>query len=98
MLGCDYLGELNLGRNAQFSSEQSRDASVPITDVEEQILSDLQSSAFFSLMTDKSTDIAVLKQLVLVERCLHMLPMQYLTYSSLNLSSNLLSKQCSVNG
>ena len=37
--------------------------------VEEQVLEDLQSSEF-SLMTDESTDIAVLKQLVLVARYL----------------------------
>ena len=33
---------------------------------QELIISDLQSNNFFSLMTDESTDIAVLKQLVLV--------------------------------
>ena len=38
--------------------------------IEERILSDMQSSDFFSLMTDESTDIAVLKQLVLVRRYL----------------------------
>ena len=36
--------------------------------MKETILEDLQSSEFFSLMTDESTDIGVLKQLVLVGR------------------------------
>ena len=38
--------------------------------IEEKILSDLQSSDLFALMTDESTDIAILKQLVLVGRYL----------------------------
>ena len=38
----------------------------PVT--EEQILEYLQSNEFFALMTDESTDVAVLKQLVLVTR------------------------------
>lgn len=68
-LGCDYLHELNIGRNAseQIIAELLHCLSQVI---EEQILSDLQSSQFFSLMTDESTDIAVLKQLVLVGRYL----------------------------
>ena len=71
-LGCDYLRELNLGRNAQYSSEQTIAELLQCLSlvIEEQILSDLQSSEFFSLMTDESTDIAILKQLVLVGRYL----------------------------
>ena len=67
-LGCDYLRELSLGRNAQYSSEQIITKLLQCLSlvIEEQILSDLQSSEFFALMTDESTDIAVLKQLVLV--------------------------------
>jgi hypothetical protein len=72
LLGCDYLRELNLGRNAQYSSEQIVAEVIQSLSqvIEEQILSDLQSSEFFSLMTDESTDICVLKQLVLVGRYL----------------------------
>ena len=65
-LGCDYLRELSLGRNAQYTSEQIVSEllqSLSIV-IDEQILSDMQSSEYFSLMTDESTDIAVLKQLV----------------------------------
>ena len=66
------MRELNLGRNAQYSSEQFIGEMLQCLSqvIEEQIISDLQSSDFFSLMTDKSTDIAVLKQLVLVGRYL----------------------------
>ena len=71
-LGCDYLRELNLGRNAQYSSEQTIAELLQCLSlvIEERIQSDLQSSEFFSLMTDESTDIAVLKQLVLVGKYL----------------------------
>ena len=69
-LGCDYLRELVRGKNAQYSSEQIIAEMLQCLTLvlEEQILSDLQSSDLFSLMTDESTDIAVLKQLVLVGR------------------------------
>ena len=36
--------------------------------IEEQILDDIRASDFLALMTDESTDIAILKQLVLVAR------------------------------
>ena len=72
LLGCDYLRELNLGRNAQYSSEQIIAELLQCLSqvIQEQIISDLQSSELFSLMTEESTDIAVLKQLVLVGRYL----------------------------
>ncbi len=38
--------------------------------IEEKTVADIQSSAYFSLMTDESTDVSVLKQLVLVGRYL----------------------------
>ena len=47
-LGCDYLRELSLGRNAQYSSEQIISELLQCLSlvIEEQILSDLQSSDF----------------------------------------------------
>ena len=79
-LGCDYLNELSLGRNAQYTSEQiiSELLSCLSLVIEQQILSDMQSSDRFALMTDESTDIAILKQLVLVGR--------YLTDSGIKMS------------
>ena len=69
-LGCDYLRELHLGGNAHYSSEQCisellRSLSAVI---EEHILSEVVCSEFFALMTDESTDVSVLKQLVLIVR------------------------------
>lgn len=71
-LSSDYLQEINLGGNAHYTSEQTvRELLQTLSLViEEEILKDIQSSDFFALMTDKSTDIAVLKQLVLVARCM----------------------------
>ena len=71
-LGCDYLRELSLGRNAQYSSEQIISELLQSLSlvIEERILNEMQSSNFFALMTDESTDIAVMKQLVLVGRYL----------------------------
>ena len=66
-LGSDYLRELNLG----YTSEQSvRELIQCLSSViEEQILDNIRSTSdFFALMTDESTDLAILKQLVLVAR------------------------------
>ena len=70
MLGSDYLKELNLGRNAHYTSEQTMRELLQclFSVVEEQILEDIHSSNFLALMTDESTDIAIFKQLVLVAR------------------------------
>ena len=71
-IGCEYLRELSLGGNAQYNSEQTVAELLHCLSqaIEEKILFDLQSSEFFSLMTDESTDISVLKQLVLVGKYL----------------------------
>ena len=55
-LGCDYLRELSLGRNAQYSSEQIISELLQSLSlvIEERILNEMQSSNFFALMTDDS--------------------------------------------
>ena len=72
LLGCDYLRELCLGKNAQYTSEQIISELLQCLGlvIEEKIILEMQSSDSFALMTDESTDIAVLKQLVLVGRYL----------------------------
>ena len=69
-LGVDYLRALHLGGNAQYTSEQIIAELLHCLSVviDEDILTSLRQSAYYSLMTDESTDIAVLKQLVLVAR------------------------------
>lgn len=67
-LGCDYLRKLNLGRNAQYSSKHYVTELLQYLSlvIEKQIVSDIH---VLSLLTDESTDIAVLKKLILVGRC-----------------------------
>ena len=67
-MGNDYLKELHLGGNAHYTSEQSISELLQClsTTIEEDIVSALKSSPYFALMTDETTDISVLKQLVLV--------------------------------
>ena len=69
-MGNDYLKELHLGGNAHYTNEQSISELLQClsTSIEEDIVSSLKSSPYFALMTDETTDISVLKQLVLVCR------------------------------
>lgn len=69
-LGADYLRELRLGGNACYTSEQIINELLRClsTVIEDNVLTALKGSEFYALMTDESTDISVLKQLVLVAR------------------------------
>ena len=69
-LGCTYLKELHVADNAHYRSRQAVGEFLQTLSIqiEEDSLKALASSPYFSLMTDESTDIAVVKQLVLVGR------------------------------
>ena len=69
-LGCDYLKELHVAGNATYRSRQIVEEFLQCVScqVEDDVLQKVASSTYFSLMTDESTDISVLKQLVLVAR------------------------------
>ena len=69
-LGCNYLKELHVGENANYCSRQivGEFLQTLSAQIEDNILRDLASSKYFAIMTDESTDISVLKQLVLVVR------------------------------
>ena len=62
-LGADYLRELHVGRNACYTSEQIIGELLQCLSqvIEEAVLSSMRGSTFYALMTDESTDIAVLK-------------------------------------
>lgn len=64
-LGTDYLRELRVG---SYTSEQIIGELLQCLSqvIEETILSSMRDSAFYALVTDESTDISVLKQLVLL--------------------------------
>ena len=67
-LGCNYLKELHIAGIATYRSRQIVGEFLQSISrqVEEDTLQQLASSTYFSIMTDESTDISVLKQLVLV--------------------------------
>ena len=67
-VGCDYLKELEVGTNARYRSHAmiGEFLKVLATIIEEEQLSSLTNSKYYSLLTDESTDIAVKKQLLLV--------------------------------
>ena len=71
-LGCNYLKDLNVAGNATYRSRQIVGEFLQSISrqLEEDTLQQLVSSTYFSIMTDESTDISVLKQLVLVVRYL----------------------------
>ena len=71
-LGCDYMKKLEVGANARYRSHAiiGEFLKVLATVIEEEQLSHVTKSSFYSLLTDESTDIAVKKQLVLVARYL----------------------------
>lgn len=71
-LGCNYLKELHVADNATYRSRQivGEFLQTLSLQIEDDMLQGLASSSYFSLMTDESTDISVLKQLVLVARYL----------------------------
>ena len=58
-LGCSYLNDLSIGRNATYTSKRI------VAVIESEKLDNLKCSPFFSLMTDESTDIS---QLVIVAK------------------------------
>ena len=67
-LGCNSLKELNDAGNATYRSRQIVGEFLQYIShqLEVDILQQLASSTYFSIMTDESTDTSVLKQLVLV--------------------------------
>ena len=71
-LGCSYLSELHIGRNAHYTFHRVIDKflSVLSTCVEDSILSRVQASPVLSILCDESTDISNLKQLVVFCRFL----------------------------
>ena len=69
-LGCDYLRELRRGANATYRSEQAIAEFVECISsvIQENILKRLHLSESISIMIDESTDVSVLKQLVIYSR------------------------------
>ena len=71
-LGVEYLSGAQRGRNAQYTSRDFlQDALQSISDtISRKVLSDVKQSPHFSLMIDETTDVAVLKELIVYAKYL----------------------------
>ena len=69
-LGCTYLKELNVGRNATYNSHRiiGEWLDVMSKTIEENVLEKVHASPVVGLMADESTDISVTKELILYAR------------------------------
>ena len=69
-MGCNYMNELRRGVNASYRSEQviSEFLCTLSDTVKEVVMTKMRDSPTFSLMIDESTDVSVLKQLVVYGR------------------------------
>ena len=71
-LGCEYFKELNVGRNAHYSSHRIIEEWLKVLSdiIEEDVLDQVHKSPAIGLMCDESTDISVTKELILYARIL----------------------------
>ena len=72
-LGATYLKDLDLGRNAHYTSKRFMEEAVSALaeTVRNKIFEDLRRSPFFSLMADETTDVAVIKEVIVYARYLN---------------------------
>ena len=71
-LGCSYLSELQVAKNATYSSHRIKDEFIDVlsTCVQNDILCQISDSPVVGLLCDESTDTSNLKQLVIFVRVL----------------------------
>lgn len=69
-LGCNYMKELNQGGNASYQSERVISEFVAAISycIKEDVMKSMRKSNTISLMMDESTDVSILKQLVIYGR------------------------------
>ena len=67
-LGCTYLEELNVSTRVNYRSRRIVGEFIELLSsiIERDIIMKIKASPYFSVMIDESTDVAILKQLVLV--------------------------------
>lgn len=86
LMGCSYLNLLHKGENVNYESQRTIQDMLEIlsSQISGPIVEDIQRSQYYSLLIDETTDVAVMKQMVILAR--------YLTPESevcLNYSQNL---------
>ena len=69
-LGATYLNDLNVGGNAHYTSERfMQEALTSLGEViSKKIFNELRASPYFSLMCDETTDVAVVKEVIIYAR------------------------------
>lgn len=69
-LGCDYLDLLHKGDNVNYTSQRTmQDMLQTITQqIQLPIMQDLNSSTYYSILIDETTDISIVKQMTLMAR------------------------------
>ena len=71
-LGATYLDDINIGQNAKYISEHFMQESIQALAeiISQDIMKSLQTSPFFSVCIDETTDVSVTKQLIIYGRYL----------------------------
>ena len=71
-LGVTYLEDMNIGRNAKYTSEcfMQESTQALAENISLDIVKSLQASPFFSLCIDETTDVSISKQLIVYGRYL----------------------------
>ena len=66
-LGCEYLNDLQVGRNVHYTSQGSIQKIVQCLSkaVQDPIVSAIQDSSLFTILIDETTDVTVKKQLIM---------------------------------
>ncbi|KAM5180722.1 zinc finger protein 862-like [Mantella aurantiaca] len=66
-MGCSFLKHLNVGKNAHYTSERIMQELLDVlaSSIKSDILKSIQDDHFFSILCDETTDISVLKQLII---------------------------------
>ena len=72
-LGATYLGDVNVGRNAKYTSERFMQEIVLSLGetIRQEIMDEVKSSPVFSLLIDGTTDVAVTKQPIIFARYIY---------------------------
>ena len=67
-LGCYELKAMQVGENAKYTSEQILQEYIKVMSDQIDVITEVRNIPAFAVMIDESTDIAVVKQLVLFGR------------------------------
>ena len=69
-LGATYLSDLNIGGNAHYTSERFLQGAMTSLGgvISTKIFDDIRASPFFAVMCDETTDVAIVKEVIIYAR------------------------------